>query len=160
VIWLLEAQLPLGAWPGSRGGSDLLATTVALAALHSAGVLPGKPSMTGAAGWLLAQQNSDGGWHLGDVDGPGLPGGSDPVGTAHALAALLTVGGETGAGVDAAVGWLVHAQLPDGSWAAPGPAADRAPRWRRASVSPPVAGVLLPLSALGKYAATAQHGRS
>lgn len=155
VIWLLQAQLPLGAWPGGRGGADLLATTVALAALQAAGVLPGKPSMTGAVGWLLAQQNPDGGWHLGDVDGPGPPGGSDPVGTAHALAALLAVGRKSAVGVDAAAGWLVRAQLPDGSWAAPGSAAGRAPRWGQASFSPPVAGVLLPLRALGAYSATA-----
>jgi squalene-hopene/tetraprenyl-beta-curcumene cyclase len=160
VIWLLQAQLPLGAWPGSHGAADLLATTVALGALQAAGVLPRKPPMTGAAGWLLAQQNSDGGWHLGDVDGPGPPGGSDPVGTAHALAALLAVGGETAVGVDAAARWLVRAQLPDGSWAAPGSVAGRAPRWRQASFGPPVAGVLLPLSALGRYAAAAAHSLS
>ncbi len=160
VVWLLQAQLPLGAWPGSRGGADLLATTVALAALRTAGVLPGKQSMTGAAGWLLAQQNPDGGWHLGDVDGPGRAGGSDPAGTAHALAALLAVGGETAGGVDAAAGWLVRAQLPDGSWGAPGSAPGRARQWREASLGPPVAGVLLPLSALGRYAATAPHSQN
>jgi squalene-hopene/tetraprenyl-beta-curcumene cyclase len=155
VIWLLQAQLPLGAWPGWRGCADLLATTVALAALRAAGVLPGKPSMTGAAGWLLAQQNADGGWHLGDVDGPGPPGGSDAAGTAHALAALLAVGGETVVGVDAAAGWLIRAQLPAGAWAGPGSAADRASRWRPATSGRLVAGVLLPLGALGRYAATA-----
>jgi squalene-hopene/tetraprenyl-beta-curcumene cyclase len=159
VVWLLQAQLPLGAWPGSRGGADLLATTVALATLRAAGVLPGKPSMTGAVGWLLAQQNPDGGWHLGDVDGPG-PAGSDPAGTAHALAALLAAGGETAVGVDAAAGWLVRAQLPDGSWGAPGSAAGRARQWRQASLGPPVAGVLLPLSALGRYAAAAAHSHN
>ncbi len=160
VIWLLRAQLPLGAWPGSRDGADLLATTVALAALRAAGVLPGKPSMTGAVGWLLAQQNPDGGWHLGDVDGGGQRGGSDAVGTAHALAALLAVGGETAVGVDAGAGWLIRAQLPDGSWALPGRAPERAPRWRQASFGPPVAGVLLPLSALGRYAASASQCRN
>jgi squalene-hopene/tetraprenyl-beta-curcumene cyclase len=159
VIWLLQAQLSLGAWPGRGGRADLLATTAALAALRAAGVLPSKPSMTGALGWLLAQQNADGGWHLGDVDGPGPPGGSDAVGTAHALAALLAADGHAAVGVDAAAGWLIRAQLPDGSWAGPGSAADRAPRWRPASFGPPVAGTLLPLSALGRYAATTgQHG--
>jgi squalene-hopene/tetraprenyl-beta-curcumene cyclase len=157
VVWLLQAQLPLGAWPGSRGDADLLATAVALTALRAAGVLPGKPSMTGAAGWLLAQQNPDGGWHLGDVDGPERPGGSDPAGTAHALAALLAVGGDSAAGVDAAAGWLVRAQLSDGSWGAPESAAGRARQCRQASLGPPVAGVLLPLSALGRYAAAAAH---
>jgi squalene-hopene/tetraprenyl-beta-curcumene cyclase len=158
VIWLLRAQLPIGAWPGSRDGADLLATTAALAALRAAGVLPGKPSMTGAAGWLLAQQNGDGGWHLGDVDGGGHQGGSDAVGTAHALAALQAVGGDT-AGIDAAAGWLTRAQLPDGSWAGPRSPVDRSPRWWPVSFGP-VGGVLLPLRALGRYAATAPQCRN
>jgi squalene-hopene/tetraprenyl-beta-curcumene cyclase len=153
VTWLLRAQLPLGGWPGRHGDADLLATAVALAALRAAGVLPGKPSMMGAAGWLLAGQNADGGWHLGDVDGPRQLGDSDAAGTAHALAALLAAGREPAAGTDAAARWLIRAQLPDGSWALPGLPADRAPSWRTASLGPPVAGVLLPLTALGRYVA-------
>lgn len=157
VIWLLRSQLPLGAWPGRDGGSDLLATTVALPALRAAGVLPGKPSVTGAVGWLLAEQNGDGGWHPGEISGPRRPRGSDAVGTAHALAALLAAGGDIGTGVDAAAGWLIRAQLPDGGWAAP-VAAAYPPTCRRrlpAAEHSPVDGVLQPLVALGHYATLA-----
>jgi squalene-hopene/tetraprenyl-beta-curcumene cyclase len=153
VIWLLRAQLPLGAWPGGHGGSDLLATTVALAAVRAAGVLPSKPVVTGAVGWLLAEQNADGGWRRGAITGPGGPGDSDAAATAQALTALLAVGGAAQPGVAAAAEWLIGAQLPDGSWRAPaaparyptvmsrGPGADHSP----------VAGLLLPLVALGRY---------
>jgi squalene-hopene/tetraprenyl-beta-curcumene cyclase len=166
VIWLLRAQLPLGAWPDGYGGSDLLATAVALTALRVAGVLPGKPAVTGAVGWLLAEQNPDGGWHLGEIAGPRRPGGSDPVGTAQALTALLTVDGAARPGVDAAAEWLIRAQLPDGSWPSPQAAADRSVRCRPGGAGDPVAGILLPLRALGRYAAavpqcresSAEHG--
>lgn len=172
VIWLLRNQLPLGAWPGGRGDGDLLATTVALTALRAAGVLPGKPSVTGAVSWLLAAQHTDGGWYLGGIAGASLAGaslagagldgasvdgaGSDPVGTAQALTALVAAGAEARPAVDAAARWLISAQLPDGSWDYPGPgaAADRQLRWRPASAASPAAGVLLPLRALGSYAAT------
>jgi squalene-hopene/tetraprenyl-beta-curcumene cyclase len=158
VIWLLRAQLSLGAWPGGHGAADLLATTVALAALHSAGVLPSKPSVTGAVGWLLAEQNADGGWAAGGIAEPSpRPGCSDAVGTAQALSVLLAAGGAGRPGVDAAAWWLIRAQLPDGSWTGPGPAAEpplRPQPERSDSVGPLVAGVLLPLRALGMYTAT------
>lgn len=38
VVWLLRAQRSAGAWPGRGGSTDLLATSVALPALMSAGV--------------------------------------------------------------------------------------------------------------------------
>jgi squalene-hopene/tetraprenyl-beta-curcumene cyclase len=154
VIWLLRTQSPLGAWPGRGSGSDLLHTTVALAALRAAGVLPGKPAVRGAVSWLLAEQNSDGGWHLGEIAGPRRPGGSDAVGTAHALTALLAAG-EARPGVAAAADWLIRAQLPDGSWpAAVGGACAPACRRRRPPADhSPVDGILQPLVALGRYAA-------
>jgi squalene-hopene/tetraprenyl-beta-curcumene cyclase len=153
VIWLLRAQSPLGAWPGRRGGSDLLHTTAAVAALRAAGVLPGKPAVRGAVGWLLAEQNSDGGWHLGEIAGPRRPGGSDAVGTAHALTALLAAG-EARPGVAAAAEWLTRAQLPDGSWPAPvaGAIAPTCGRRRPVGEHSPVDGILQPLVALGRYA--------
>lgn len=154
VIWLLRVQLPGGAWAGRPGDSDLLATAVVATALRAAGVLAGKPAVTGAVGWLLAQQNPDGGWYLGDVDQPRRTGASDPAGTAHALGALLACGGAAGADLDAAAGWLIRAQLPDGGWAQPGVAADRPPRPLPARAGPAVAGALQPLRALSRYAAT------
>jgi squalene-hopene/tetraprenyl-beta-curcumene cyclase len=169
VIWLLRAQLPLGAWPGSHGSGDLVTTAVALAALRAAGVLPGKPAVTAAVGWLLTEQNADGGWQLGEIAGPRRPGGSDAVGTAHALTALLAAAGErpssvtaspdgeTRSGIDGGADWLIRAQLPDGSWPwppSPSAAGQPASRSRQPHAGhSPVAGVLLPLAALGRYVA-------
>ena len=150
VVWLLRAQGASGAWSGRGADSDLLATSVVLPALRSAGVRAGKPCITGAVGWLLSQQNADGGWHLGDVSGPRGAGDSDAAGTSLVLSALLAAGGTAacgsrtgsgspGGGVDAAAGWLVRAQLADGSW----------------SRSPD--SILLPLAALGQYAAAGER---
>jgi len=157
VIWLLRAQLPGGAWAGRHGASDLLATAVAATALRAAGVRAGKPAVIGALGWLLAQQNPDGGWYLGDVAEPRRAGASDPAGTAHALDALLACGGAAGADLDAAAGWLIRAQLPDGGWAQPRVAPGRPLRPASplpARAGPAVAGALQPLRALSRYAAT------
>jgi len=134
VVWLLRAQRPAGAWPGRAGASDLLATSVVLPALRTAGVRAGKPCMTGGAGWLLGQQNADGGWHLGGVASAPGTGDSDEAGTSLALTALLAAGGSwPGGGMAAAASWLARAQAADGSWAG----------------SPD--GIVLPLAALGRY---------
>lgn len=153
VVWLLRAQLSQGAWPGSRGSADLLATTATVLALLAAGVLPGKPCVRTAVDWLLGQQSSDGGWKLGDSTGEGTA-DCDAVATAWALAALLAVGGTEVAGsADSAAAWLVRAQLADGSWPAPVAAPNRPTRGGRrlAAENSPVVGVLLPLAALGRY---------
>jgi squalene-hopene/tetraprenyl-beta-curcumene cyclase len=149
VVWLLRAQQPSGAWLGRAGSSDLLATSVVLPALLSAGVRVGKPCITGGAGWLLAQQNADGGWHLGGITGPPGAADSDVAGTSVVLTALLAAGrgssrGGVAGGAAAAVDWLVRAQRADGRWAAlPGGGG-------------PSAGILLPLAALGEYLAAGE----
>jgi squalene-hopene/tetraprenyl-beta-curcumene cyclase len=145
VVWLLRAQGPSGAWPGRAGACDLLATCIVLPALRSAGVRAGKPCMTGGAGWLLGRQNADGGWHLGGVAGPSRVGDSDEAGTSLVLTALVAAGGQSagdcpdGGGGAAAARWLVHVQRADGSWAGP------------PHGSGPTDGILLPLTALGRY---------
>lgn len=158
VVWLLRAQLAPGAWPGRHGGSDLLATTIVLPALLAGGVLARKPAVTSGVGWLAGQQNADGGWCLGDVAGLRRTGASDEAGTARALLALLAAGGAAVSDVvAAAAGWLIRTQGPDGSWAEPAGAAGPPAGLRRAAsdASTPVAGVLLPLAALGQYVAGA-----
>jgi len=147
VIWLLRAQRPAGAWSGRAGASDLLATSIVLPALRSAGVRAGKPCINGGVSWLIGQQNADGGWHLGGVTGLPGAGGSDEAGTSLALTALLAAGRHPVAGssadgaVEAAASWLVRAQLADGSWTG------------GHGTSGPARGILLPLAALGHYAA-------
>jgi squalene cyclase len=106
-----------------------------LPALRSAGVRAGKPSITGGVGWLLAQQNADGGWHLGGVADPPGGGDSDEAGTSLALAALHAAGADSAS----AVSWLVRAQRADGIWAG------------RPGASGPADGILLPLAALGQF---------
>jgi squalene-hopene/tetraprenyl-beta-curcumene cyclase len=141
VVWLLRAQRPGGAWPGRAGTSDLLATSVVLPALRSAGVRARKPSITGGVGWLLAQQNADGGWHLGGIADPPGGGDSDEAGTSLALTALHAAGADSAS----AVSWLVRAQRPDGSWTG------------RPGASGPADGLLLPLAALGHYVAVNEN---
>jgi hypothetical protein len=128
-----------------------------LRALLSAGVRDGKPCITGGAGWLLAQQNADGGWHLGEVGGPPGAAASDEVGTSVALTALLAANrssssrsspGRGPAGAAAAVSWLVRGQRADGGWADP-------PGAGPPDVEP-AAGILLPLAALGEYVAVGE----
>ena len=160
-MWLLRAQLPVGAWPGRYAGGDLLATCAALRALLAAGVLRGKTPVTRATDWLIGQQNSDGGWHAGDVRSPRLVGRSDEAGTSCALTALLAVGGtEAGDAAEAAAGWLIRAQRADGSWPRALATGASALRWRSDPQRHAVAaGVPLPLAALGQYRA-AQDARN
>jgi squalene-hopene/tetraprenyl-beta-curcumene cyclase len=177
LVWLLRAQLADGSWPGRHGAAELQATTDVLAALLVAGVLPGKPVIRLAVDWLLFRQNTDGGWPS-DTAAPAhdgrealsqpLPPGpgpqSDAAGTARAVAALLAVGCAASAGavanagvaapIDAGADWLMRAQRADGGWsdradAAARPAGRNTAR-RRGSLLP---GILLPLAALGQYAA-------
>jgi squalene cyclase len=135
---------------------------VGLRALLAAGVLPAKGAAGAAVQWLLGQQNPDGGWGHGDAAAAQRPGSSDAVATARAMAALLAVGtAETIDAVEAAAGWLVRAQLADASWPESGDQpAGRSQARRRGSAWPGVAGVPLPLAALGQYvAAEAVHPR-
>lgn len=156
VVWLLRSQLSPGGWPARDRGADLAATCAALPAVLAAGVLAGKPPVTRAVDWLLAQQNRDGGWHAGDVASRRLAGRSDETGTALALTALLAVGGkEVADAAEAAAGWLIRAQLPDGGWRRlPEPGARPGRPLSNTARRSVAAAVPLPLAALGRFRAT------
>jgi squalene-hopene/tetraprenyl-beta-curcumene cyclase len=170
VVWLLKAQLADGSWPGTGGQPELGVTTMVLPALLVAGVQPGKRVVRDAVCWLLARQNLDAGWSCsaaGDScsaagDQPQRPVTSDAAGTARAVAALVTAGGaETANAVERGAIWLVRAQQADGGWAdeagsggnggerGTAPVSRHSAR-RRGSLVP---GLLLPLGALGQWAA-------
>ena len=168
LVWLLRAQLADGSWPGRHGAAELKATTDVLAALLVAGVVPGKQVVRSAVDWLLSRQNPDGGWPSGAAPmagddrearsqpAPPVPGAqSDAAGTARAVTALLAVGClANAAAVDAGADWLMRAQRADGGWSdradAAARSAGRNSTRRRGSLLP---GILLPLAALGQYAA-------
>jgi squalene-hopene/tetraprenyl-beta-curcumene cyclase len=154
VVWLLRAQQPAGSWRGPDGDGDLAATATVLPALITAGVLPAKLPVTSAVAWLRHRQNADGGWAwAAGAAGSQLP--SQAQATGRTLAALLATvadggGSEAGDVIDRAAGWLVRAQQPDGGWRDEPSQSGRSPARRRAALLP---GLLVPLAALGQYAA-------
>jgi hypothetical protein len=119
-----------------------------------AGVRPAKPVIVTALSWLTGQQNPDSGW---SAAGGGLAGSrgdarSGAPATAVAIAALLAASPDGGgaAGMADAVrrgaAWLVRVQLADGGW--PDKPGGRSGPRRRPTLVP---GLVLPLSALGRY---------
>ena len=62
VEYLRRTQLPDGSWFGRWGINYIYGTWSALCALNAAGVAHDDPVIAKAADWLIAIQNSDGGW--------------------------------------------------------------------------------------------------
>ena len=123
----------------------------------------------GPAGEDLASRNSGGASRTarrqalpGTAREPERHGRSDPDSTALAIGALLAAdGAETADPVDLAADWLVRAQQNDGGWSArarsaeAGSAGARSGSRSRTTLLP---GLLAPLAALGRYAASAGTG--
>jgi Squalene-hopene cyclase C-terminal domain/Prenyltransferase and squalene oxidase repeat len=86
-------------------------TAFAVFALRAAGDSAGDPAVRAAGAWIAHQQDADGGFNF-DVRG----GASDVDDTAAALQALVAAGIRSGAGVDRAVAFLLHAQNLDGGF--------------------------------------------
>ena len=96
-----------------RGGSvmrNTAWTAFGIFAWRAAGLERGSREVSTAASWLLRQQNSDGGWGLGD----GTP--SDVDDTGAVLQALAAAGRGGGTRVERAVRYLRRAQNPDGGF--------------------------------------------
>ncbi len=83
-------------------------TAFAVFALRAAGYSAANPTVRAAGAWLARQQDSDGGFNFSQRGGS-----SDVDDTAAALQGLVDAGIH-GAGVARAVGFVVHAQNPDG----------------------------------------------
>ena len=125
VAWLLRAQEEDGSWFGRWGANYLYGTGAVVPALIAAGVLPNKPVIRRAVGYLTARQNADGGWgedlrSYDDQSSWSGRGESTASQTAWALLALLAAGGDdamTAAG--RGVAWLAQTQREDGTWDEP-----------------------------------------
>jgi energy-coupling factor transport system substrate-specific component len=101
--------LRMRARDGSFGGLANL-SAFAVLALRAAGYPPSKPVLAGAARWLSAQQNADGGFGYGPRGGA-----SDVDDTAAALQALAAVHPGSSA-LARATRYLLRAQNPDGGY--------------------------------------------
>ncbi|MGA2166339.1 MAG: prenyltransferase/squalene oxidase repeat-containing protein [Solirubrobacteraceae bacterium] len=86
-------------------------TAFAVFALRATGRSASDPAVRAAGEWIARQQDSDGGFNF-DVRG----GSSDVDDTAAALQALVDTGIRSGAGVEHAVAFLLHAQNLDGGF--------------------------------------------
>jgi squalene-hopene/tetraprenyl-beta-curcumene cyclase len=62
VDYLRRTQLPDGSWFGRWGVNYIYGTWSVLCALNAAGVAHDDPAIVRAVNWLIAIQNSDGGW--------------------------------------------------------------------------------------------------
>jgi squalene-hopene/tetraprenyl-beta-curcumene cyclase len=120
--WLLDNQEADGSWFGRWGVNHVYGTGAVVPALIAAGVDPGAEPIRGAVSWLERHQNADGGWgedprSYDDPEWIGR-GASTASQTAWSLLALHAAG-ESSAAVDRGIGWLVSAQLPEGTWDEP-----------------------------------------
>ena len=145
VDWLLAQQNLDAGWTSLArpAASDAQATARALAALLTAGGAETVHAVDLGADWLVRAQQPDGGWR--DESGPGYrDGGADrALGSAHGIGSA-PAGGADRHGRDryqADLGGAGHRPV------------GRTPPRRRGALLP---GLLLPLSALGRYVAAGQ----
>jgi len=119
--FLRDAQLPDGSWYGRWGMNYIYGAWSALCGLNMAGVERSAPEMAGAADWLAATQNEDGGW---GEDGTSYkldyrghePAPSTASQTAWALLGLMAAGRVSDPSVARGVRFLIGAQASDGFW--------------------------------------------
>ena len=86
-------------------------TAFAIFALRAAGRSASDPAVRAAGVWIARQQDADGGFNFAERGGA-----SDVDDTAAALQALVAAGIRSGAGVEHAVAFLLHAQNLDGGF--------------------------------------------
>jgi len=120
--YLRKSQEKDGSWYGRWGINYIYGTWSVLAGLNAAGVDHGGPEMRRAVAWLLAIQNSDGGWGE-DGDSYKLaykgyePALSTASQTAWAILALMAAGEVKHPAVARGIGYLLQHQGQDGVWA-------------------------------------------
>jgi len=121
VDYLLKSQHPEGSWYGRWGMNYIYGTWSVLCALNAAGVDHQSPMFRKAVQWLVAIQNSDGGWgedgssykldYRGYEKAP-----STASQTAWALLGLMAAGEVEHAAVGRGIGYLGQNQGVDGLW--------------------------------------------
>jgi squalene-hopene/tetraprenyl-beta-curcumene cyclase len=121
VDYLKRTQLPDGSWYGRWGMNYIYGTWSVLCALNAAGVAHSEPVMRKAAAWLIAIQNSDGGWgedgasykldYKGYERAP-----STASQTAWALLGLMASGDNDDPAVARGIDYLMRTQGADGFW--------------------------------------------
>ncbi len=121
LAYLEREQEADGSWFGRWGVNYVYGTWSALCALNAAGLSPDAPMMARGADWLIAVQNSDGGWGEG-CDSYKLgyaghePAPSAASQTAWALLGLMSAGRSDDPAVARGVEWLASRQGKDGAW--------------------------------------------
>lgn len=118
--FLLDEQMPEGAWFGRWGTNYIYGTWAVLVALHAAGVPAETRRIRRAVAWLKSVQQADGGWGEGNDSylNPQLRGRgarSGPVQTAWALLALMHAGAGDSPAVARGIDYLLKTQA-DGEW--------------------------------------------
>jgi squalene-hopene/tetraprenyl-beta-curcumene cyclase len=120
VAYLRRSQEANGAWYGRWGVNYIYGAWQAIEGLRAVGVSADDPAVTAAAGWLLAHQQSCGGWgeSADSYADPSLAGRGEPTPsqTAWALAGLLASGHAGSPEARRGVTWLLDHQTPDGDW--------------------------------------------
>ena len=121
LAWLAREQNPDGAWFGRWGVNYIYGTWSVLCALNAAGLSPSSPIVSRAADWLIAIQNSDGGWGEGcesyrlDYAGhQAVPSAASQ--TSWALLGLMAAGRRDHEATARGIAWLIAHQTKSGEW--------------------------------------------
>jgi len=122
--FLWRTQEDDGSWYGRWGMNYIYGTWSVLCALMAAGVRPEVPAVRRAVDWLIATQNTDGGWgETGDSYGLNDHGDqhvpSTASQTAWALLALMAVGELRHSAIAHGLDYLLRSQGSDGFWSEP-----------------------------------------
>ena len=121
IAYLRRTQTRDGSWYGRWGMNYIYGTWSTLCALNACGIDHGSPEIRKAVDWLVAIQNSDGGW---GEDGSSYklnyrghePAASTSSQTAWALLGLMAAGEVNHPAVERGVRYLTQTQSTDGFW--------------------------------------------